>query len=130
MDPVITELVGQIVSAYLSNHNSNDNDVPDLVAAVTAALRNEKPEAETTKLEPAVPIKKSVFPSYIVCLEDGKKLKMLKRHLMASYGMTPDQYRTRWGLPNHYPMVAPDYAEKRSDLAKEFGLGKRQDGTA
>ena len=125
MDVLITELAGQIISAYVSNHKIDRDELADLRSEVTRALSGEKPEAEVTKIEPAVPIKKSVFPSYIVCLEDGKKLKILRRHLMAAYGMTPEQYRTRWGLPAHYPMVAPDYTAKRSDMAKEFGLGIR-----
>ena len=123
--PTVTELAGQIVSAYVSNHRVAARDLPDLIADVAAAMKD--PEAEKLVLErpePAVPIKKSVFTEYIVCLEDGKKFKMLKRHLEAVYGMTPQQYRERWGLPEHYPMVASAYASRRSELAKSFGLGK------
>ena len=126
--PTVAELAAQIVSAYVSNHPVATRDLLDLIADVTAAMKG--PEAEKVALdrpEPAVPIKKSVFPGYIVCLEDGKKFKMLKRHLKASYGMTPQQYRDRWGLPEHYPMVAPAYAEQRSDLAKSFKLGKSRE---
>ena len=82
--------------------------------------------AEQARPEPAVPIKASIKPDYVVCLEDGKKLKMLKRHLMTHYGMTPEDYRAKWGLPNDYPMVAPNYAEKRRQLAKAIGLGKKK----
>jgi predicted transcriptional regulator len=85
---------------------------------------------EPEKPTPAVPVKRSVFPDYIVCLEDGKKLKMLKRHLQSAYGMTPDEYRARWGLPPDYPMVAPDYAAVRSALAREIGLGRKAAGAA
>ena len=117
--------VAEIVSAYVSNNSVPTNQLSDLITSVHDSLMNvgEKPP-ET--LNPAVPIKQSVKPDYIVCLEDGKKLKMLKRHLKTAYNMTPDEYRQRWGLPSDYPMVAPNYAAQRSKLAKEIGLGTRR----
>jgi predicted transcriptional regulator len=108
-------------------------DLPPLIRKVYAALSSVDGRPEDTAAAgpeaptPAVPIKKSVFPDYIVCLEDGKKLKMLKRHLQAAYGMTPAQYRERWKLPQEYPMVAPNYTTRRSVLAKESGLGRKPD---
>ncbi|ACI52927.1 transcriptional regulator, MucR family [Gluconacetobacter diazotrophicus PA1 5] len=125
-DAPFLELTAQIVSAHVSNNTVVADSVPDLIRQVyqaLASLGQVAPEPE--KLQPAVPIKRSVFPDYIVCLEDGKKLKMLKRHLQSAYGMTPEQYRERWGLPSDYPMVAPNYAERRSTLAREIGLGRK-----
>ena len=123
------ELAAQIVSAHVSNNTVEAAALPALIQEVYKALNGLKggvnEVATPEKPVPAVPIKKSVFADYIVCLEDGKKLKMLKRHLQSSYNMTPDQYRERWGLPRDYPMVAPSYAERRSDLAKEIGLGRK-----
>jgi len=115
--------VAEIVSAYVSNNSVPTNQLSDLIASVHESLTNlgEKPP-ET--LKPAVPIKQSVNPNYIVCLEDGKKLKMLKRHLRVSYNLSPEEYRQKWGLKNDYPMVAPKYAAQRSELAKKIGLGK------
>ncbi|MBB2206630.1 MucR family transcriptional regulator [Gluconacetobacter takamatsuzukensis] len=122
----LLELTAQIVSAHVSNNSVVADGVPDLIRQVYQALTSLGQVApEPEKLQPAVPIKRSVFPDYIVCLEDGKKLKMLKRHLQSAYGMTPDQYRERWGLPTDYPMVAPNYAERRSTLAREIGLGRK-----
>lgn len=116
----------EIVSAHVSNNEIPAADLPKLVQDVYRALAGiMAPEPEVEQLQPAVPIKKSVFPDYIVCLEDGKKLKMLKRHLKTAYNMTPEEYRTRWNLPVDYPMVAPNYAERRSGLAKKIGLGMR-----
>ncbi len=125
----------QIVSAHVSNNTVSRDALPDLIQQVFSTLMAAGTEqAEPEQLQPAVPIKKSVFPEYIVCLEDGKKLKMLKRHLQTSYNITPEQYRERWGLPHDYPMVAPRYAEHRSELAKKIGLGRKpaiqQDVTA
>ncbi len=99
-----------------------------MIERVYEALRNAgaAPAAEPTRPEPAAPIKKSVFPDYLICLEDGKKLKMLKRHLRTAYNMSPEEYRKRWGLPAEYPMVAPNYAKHRSALAREIGLGTRR----
>ena len=123
-----------IVAAFLSSHTVAVADIPDLIrnvnaaltAPVTVAAGNGSPVVvEAVELKPAVPVKKSVTPDYVVCLEDGKKLKMLKRHLMTHYNLTPEQYRARWNLPADYPMVAPNYAEKRRDLAKKIGLGRK-----
>ena len=120
------ELTAQVVSAHVSNNSVAATDLPDLIRNVYQALATVgQPVEEPEKLQPAVPIRRSVFPDYIICLEDGKKLKMLKRHLHSAYGMTPEQYRERWGLPPEYPMVAPSYAERRSSLAREIGLGRK-----
>ncbi len=121
----ILALTARIVSALVSGNQVASGALPALIREVyhslaTASEGHAKVEAPV----PAVPIKKSVFPDYIVCLEDGKKLKMLKRHLQTSYHMTPEAYRTRWGLPADYPMTAPNYAKRRSELAKEIGLGR------
>ena len=128
------ELAAQIVSAHVSNNTVEASALPALIQDVYRALNGLKGGASEVanpeKPVPAVPIKKSVYPDYIICLEDGKKLKMLKRHLQSSYNMTPDQYRERWGLPRDYPMVAPSYAERRSDLAKEIGLGRKVETSA
>jgi predicted transcriptional regulator len=116
-------MVSEIVSAYVSNNSLPTNQLSELIASVHDALMNvgeKAPEA----LEPAVPIKKSIKPDYLVCLEDGKKLKMLKRHIRTSYNLSPEEYRQKWGLPDDYPMVAPEYAARRSELAKKIGLGK------
>ena len=119
-------LTAQIVSAHVGHNSITTEALPALIKSVHAALTNMgSAPAEAPRAEPAVPIKKSVFPDYIVCLEDGKKLKMLKRHLQTAYGMTPDQYRAKWGLPANYPLVAPNYAEHRSTLAKSIGLGRK-----
>lgn len=120
------ELTAQVVSAHVSHNSVAATDLPDLIRNVYQALATVgQPVEEPEKLQPAVPIRRSVFPDYIICLEDGKKLKMLKRHLHSAYGMTPEQYRERWGLPPEYPMVAPSYAERRSSLAREIGLGRK-----
>ena len=119
-------LTAQIVSAHVSNNTVSRDALPELIQQVFSTLMAAGTEqAEPERLQPAVPVKKSVFPEYIICLEDGKKLKMLKRHLQTSYNMTPEQYRDRWGLPHDYPMVAPRYAEHRSELAKKIGLGRK-----
>ena len=119
-------LTAQIVSAHLSKNNVAPDALPALIQDVYRTLANVGREpAQADKPQPAVPVKKSIFPDHIICLEDGKKLKMLKRHLKTSFNMTPDQYRERWGLPADYPMVAPDYASHRSSLAKKIGLGTR-----
>lgn len=129
-DPLLP-LVTEIVVAYLSHNTVAMTDIPRLINETRAALaqnHNSMNGAERTVLvankEPAVPVKKSVTPDYLICLEDGTKLKMLKRHLRTAYDMTPEQYREKWGLPADYPMVAPNYAKKRSSLAREFGLGR------
>jgi predicted transcriptional regulator len=122
----ILGLTAQIVSAHVSNNAVTRDALPELITQVYNTLITAGAEpVEPEKLQPAVPIKKSVFPEYIICLEDGKKLKMLKRHLQTSYNMTPEQYRDKWGLPHDYPMVAPKYAEHRSELAKKIGLGRK-----
>jgi len=123
----VLALTAEIVSAYLSNNSTAANDIPSLIEQVFKTLSNVNAEggALADRPQPAVPIKKSVNPDYIVCLEDGKKLKMLKRYLKTAYNMTPEQYRERWGLPSDYPMVAPNYARQRSKLAKDIGLGTR-----
>ena len=124
-------LTAQIVSAHVSNNVVSRDALSELIQQVFSTLMSAGTEpVEPERLQPAVPVKKSVFPEYIVCLEDGKKLKMLKRHLQTSYNMTPEQYRERWSLPHDYPMVAPRYAEHRSELAKKIGLGRKPAGVA
>jgi predicted transcriptional regulator len=119
----------EIVSAFVANNTVAKEDIPGLIMQVYKTLANVNvPGAGHVAAErpqPAVPIRKSVTPDYIICLEDGKKLKMLKRHLNTSYNMSPDEYRERWGLPADYPMVAPNYAKQRSRLAKDIGLGTK-----
>jgi predicted transcriptional regulator len=118
-------LTTDIVSAHLGNNQVEAEEIPGIIEKIykTLASLNEGEPPPSDRLQPAVPVKKSIMPDYIICLEDGKKLKMLKRHLKSSYSMTPEQYRERWGLPADYPMVAPNYARQRSRLAKETGLG-------
>ena len=118
------EMVSKIVSAYVSKNSLSPGDLPHLIKTVHEALKTPD-QIAASRPEPAVPIKKSIHPDYVICLEDGMKLKMLKRHLRASYDMSPDEYRKRWGLPSDYPMVAPKYAAKRSELAKKIGLGRK-----
>ena len=121
----VLAMVTEIVSAHLSNNTVPVADIPKLIHEVYGALTalGQVPVKSAERAEPAVSVKKSVTADYIVCLEDGKKLKMLKRHLMTAYGMTPEDYRARWGLKPDYPMVAPNYAKKRSSLARQIGLG-------
>lgn len=123
----ILPMVTEIVAAHLSNNTVAVGDIPRLINEVYGALTTLGQAAPASSgvvaQEPAVPIKKSVMPDHIVCLEDGKKLKMLKRHLRTAYGLTPEQYREKWNLPADYPMVAPNYAKKRSSLARQIGLG-------
>ena len=122
-------LTAQIVSAHVSNNSIGAEALPSLIQDVYRTLAGVgKEQVVPDKQAPAVPIKKSVFADYIVCLEDGKKLKMLKRHLKTSYNMTPEQYREKWQLPPDYPMVAPSYAKHRSSLAKKIGLGTKPRG--
>lgn len=119
-------LTTQIVTAHLGRTKVEAGELPGLIRQIYDSLAGTGGAAEApppNRPDPAVPVKRSVTPEYIVCLEDGKKLKMLKRHLMTAYGMTPDQYRERWGLPADYPMVAPNYANQRRELAKQIGLG-------
>ena len=126
-DTLLT-LTADIVAAHVSNNSVAVNDLPNLIQNVHAALSgiSGASSAPEPKPEPKVSIRSSVKPDYIVCLEDGKKLKMLKRHLMTHYNMTPDQYRQKWGLSADYPMVAPNYAEQRRTLAKSIGLGTKR----
>jgi predicted transcriptional regulator len=121
----LTTLAAQIAASYVSHHNVAVNDLPQLIATIYQGLVNASQGSASpeNRREPAVPVRRSVSADYIVCLEDGKKLKMLKRHLKTSYDMTPEQYRQRWGLAADYPMVAPNYAKQRSRLAKQIGLG-------
>lgn len=125
-------LTAGIVSAYVSKNECGSGNLPEIIANVHAALTrvgaNRGDEIVVEKLKPAVNPKRSVTDEYIICLEDGKKFKSLKRHLMTHYGMTPDQYREKWDLGADYPMVAPDYAQARSNLAKEMGLGRKGKG--
>lgn len=124
----LLNLTSEIVASHVSNNTVAMSDLPQLIEQVYGALRGlTNPPAEPKEeLRPAVPIKKSVTDDYIICLEDGKKMKMLKRHLATSYNMTPEQYREKWGLPADYPMVAPTYSLKRQRLAKENGLGRNR----
>tara|TARA_B100000378_G_scaffold154934_1_gene124980 strand:- start:33 stop:467 length:435 start_codon:yes stop_codon:yes gene_type:complete len=123
----LIDLTSDIVSAHVSNNSVAVEDLPALIGNVFAALSScGEPEVkEEPRPEPAVSIRSSVKPDYIVCLEDGKKLKMLKRHLRTHYDMSPEEYRERWNLPADYPMVAPNYAEKRRELAVKIGLGRK-----
>lgn len=122
----LLQLTSTIVSSHISNNSVDVEQLPELIRQVYQTLSTiEKNGNEAEKLQPVVPVKRSVFPDYIVCLEDGKKLKMLKRHIQSAYGLTPEQYRERWNLPPDYPMVAPNYAERRSSLAREIGLGRK-----
>ncbi|HVH03515.1 MAG TPA: MucR family transcriptional regulator [Amaricoccus sp.] len=126
----ILALTTEIVSAHLSNNAVGQTEVAELIQSVFNKLNEIAvgEEAASVELTPAVPIKKSVTDDYIICLEDGKKLKMLKRHLMTAYSMTPEEYRAKWGLKPDYPMVAPNYAAKRQELAKKIGLGRKPRG--
>ncbi len=123
----ILGLTSTIVSAQVSNNKVAVSDLPNLINSVHRAL-TDLGKGLPSPLEPAVPIKKSVTPDYLICLDDGKKLKMLKRHLRTAYDMSPDEYRKKWGLPSDYPMVAPVYAQQRSKLAKAIGLGTKGRG--
>ncbi|MBO9463277.1 MucR family transcriptional regulator (plasmid) [Labrenzia sp. 5N] len=129
IEPVYVDLTADIVSAYVSNNTIASGDLAALIATVHSALVSaaqtaQEPAAE--ELVPAVPVKKSVLGDYIICLEDGKRFKSLKRHLRTHFDMTPEDYRAKWNLPADYPMVAPNYAAARSDLARKMGLGQKQ----
>jgi predicted transcriptional regulator len=128
VEDMLLTLTADIVAAHVSNNSVAVNDLPNLIQNVHSALYgiSGKPAAPEARPEPKVPVRSSIKPDYIVCLEDGKRLKMLKRHLMTHYQMTPDQYRQKWGLNADYPMVAPNYAEKRRTLAKSIGLGTKR----
>lgn len=124
----LLELTSEIVAAHVSNNSVSAGDLPGLIEQVystLAAVSHGPAVDDEDQPIPAVPVKKSITPDYIICLEDGKKLKMLKRHLKTAYDMTPEEYKERWGLPSDYPMVAPNYAKQRSKLAKKIGLGTR-----
>ena len=130
-DTNVLGLTAKIVSAHVGHNQVAADALPELIQSVHRSLATAGTAAPAAAVPtPAVPIRRSVFPDHIVCLEDGKKLKMLRRHLQASYGMTPEQYRQRWGLPADYPMVAPNYASHRSTLAKQAGLGRKPRGSA
>ena len=125
----LVELTADIVSAYVSNNTVPASDIPNLINQVHLALlrvSGGQNETQPEPLKPAISVKKSITPEYIVCLEDGKKFKSLKRHLRTQYNMTPEQYREKWQLPTDYPMVAPNYAAARSQLAKQMGLGQQR----
>ncbi|MEP1142245.1 MAG: MucR family transcriptional regulator [Henriciella sp.] len=124
----LLEMTTDIVSSFVANNPVPANGLPDLLKSVHEAvveLASDKPVAPP-RPDPAVPISKSITPDHIICLEDGRKLKMLKRYLRSRYDLNPDEYRARWGLPSDYPMVAPNYAKKRSAFAKEIGLGRKR----
>jgi predicted transcriptional regulator len=127
MNEMLITLTSDIVAAHVSNNDVAIDDLPSLISNVFGALSGlgGTEPVEEEKREPAVSVRASIKPDYIICLEDGKKLKMLKRHLMTHYQLTPDEYRQRWNLPADYPMVAPNYAEKRRELAKKIGLGRK-----
>jgi len=123
------ELTADIVSAYVSNNSVSPGEIPSLINQVHAALVRVsagQSDAQPEPLKPAISVKKSITPDHLVCLEDGKKFKSLKRHLRTQYNMTPETYREKWGLPPDYPMVAPNYAAARSQLAKQMGLGQQR----
>jgi predicted transcriptional regulator len=123
----LLRMTAEVVSAYVSNNTLATGQLADVIQAVYNSLRGlegQVVEPPAEPLKPAVPIRKSVTAEYLVCLEDGKKLKMLKRHLRSTYNLTPDEYRAKWGLPPDYPMVAPKYAEQRSEFARKIGLGR------
>ncbi len=123
----LLELTTEIVSSHLANNTVAIQDIPELIRQVYSTLTtiDQGPSALQDRPQPAVPIKRSITPDFVICLEDGRKLKMLKRHLKTAYNMTPEEYRERWGLPADYPMVAPNYALQRSNLAKKIGLGTK-----
>lgn len=125
----VIEMTADIVSAYVGNNTIATSDLPALIQSVHRALANITGGAEPAEVapkEPAVPVRRSITPDYLICLEDGRKFKSLKRHLRSRYNLTPEQYRDKWGLPADYPMVAPSYAVARSQLAKKMGLGQQR----
>ncbi len=124
----LLRMTTQIASAFVSSQPVDNSELKPLIETIhstLAALANGKQDKRQNNLKPAVPIKRSITPDYLICLEDGKKLKMLKRYLRSNYGMTPEEYRAKWNLPPDYPMVAPNYAAQRSKFAKQIGLGKQ-----
>lgn len=132
MTTELLSMTTDIVSAHVSNNSVDVADLPKIIRQVYTSLAElgGHPVVNTDRPEPAVPVKKSIHDDYIICLEDGKKLKMLKRHLKTAYNMSPEQYRERWGLPADYPMVAPNYAKQRSSLAMKIGLGRKRKSDA
>ena len=129
-DNDLIDLSTEIVSAYVSHNALSVNDLPKLISDVHTALRGLRsaiPSEQAEELKPAVPVKKSIAADYLICLEDGKKFKSLKRHLRTHYNLSPEEYREKWNLPHDYPMVAPNYAAARSQLAKQMGLGTRRE---
>lgn len=127
VDDDLLRMTADVVAAYVSNNTLATGQLADVIHAVYNSLRSlegQPAEPAAEPLKPAIAVRKSITPEYLVCLEDGKKLKMLKRHLRSTYNMTPDEYRTKWGLAPDYPMVAPKYAEQRSEFAKKIGLGR------
>lgn len=123
----IMQMTTEIVSSFVANNPLPSDSLPDLIISVhktMVSLTSPEPDRSVERPKPAVPISRSITDDHIICLEDGKKLKMLKRYLRSHYGMTPEEYRKRWGLPADYPMVAPSYTKKRSDFAKQIGLGR------
>ena len=128
-DNELLRMTAKIVASYVGNNSLSADQVSEIIRIVSSALKQlEQGEngADKAAGTPAVPIRRSITPDYIICLEDGRKLKMLKRHLRTTFGMTPDEYRARWGLPADYPMVAPNYAKRRSEFAKKIGLGQKR----
>ncbi len=121
----LLRMTADVVAAYVRNNPLATNDLPVVISTIHASLNDINGGAAAAPLQPAVPIRKSVTPDFIVCLEDGRKLKMLKRHLRTSFNLTPDEYRTKWQLGPEYPMVAPNYAKRRSEFAKQIGLGQK-----
>ena len=124
----LLRMTADVVTAYVGNNTVAPTDLADVIRTVHASLRQAQASeiAVSAAPKPAVPVKKSITPDYLVCLEDGRELKMLKRHLRTTYNMTPDEYRTKWGLDADYPMVAPNYARRRSEFAKQIGLGQKR----
>ncbi|MEC9345131.1 MAG: MucR family transcriptional regulator [Pseudomonadota bacterium] len=123
----LLQMTADVAAAYVSNNVVPSDELPDLINRIHAALAsagNSEPEPEPEKQKPAVNVRRSITPDYLICLEDGKKLKMLKRYLRTNYNMSPEDYRAKWNLPADYPMVAPSYAEKRAEMAKAIGLGR------
>ena len=128
-DNELLRMTAKIVASYVGNNALSADQVSEIIHTVSSALEQlGQGESGANKAagKPAVPIRRSITPDYIICLEDGRKLKMLKRHLRTAFGMTPDEYRARWGLPVDYPMVAPNYARRRSEFAKKIGLGQKR----
>jgi predicted transcriptional regulator len=124
-ESVHEKLIGEMFIAYVSNNSVQPSEIGDVVRAISRALSKDNSEELAARGDPAVPIDESITPDYVTCLEDGLQFKSLKRHI-GMHGMTPDEYRTRWGLPDNYPMVAPKYAKARSRLAKKIGLGRKR----